>query len=129
VADLVVEGNQLVVQLSWWERIAAVRVRNLRVPLSSVEFVNTHPGSADLLRRLFRIEGYGPAFLQVPYGYRAGYFVAARRRRPAVVVSLGPKSRPALLLVSVADPQATAARIMDAKQGHRGTEGEAPGAA
>jgi hypothetical protein len=45
---------------------------------------------ADRLRRLFRQDAYGPAFLQVPYGVRGNYFVAARRRRPAVRVGLDP---------------------------------------
>jgi hypothetical protein len=123
VAELVVEGNQLVLRLSWWERIAAVH-GNVRVPLSRVAFVNVEALSNDFLRRLLR-HGYGPVFLQVPYGFRAGFFVAARRRRPAVYVGLGPQSRPTGLLVSVADPEATAARIMDAKHGHREAEGSA----
>ena len=123
VAELVVEGNQLVVRLSWWERIAAVRVRNMRVPLSRVAFVDVVASPAESLRRLLR-HGYGPAFLQVPYGFRAGTFVAARRRRPAVYVGLAPKSVPAAVLVSVTDPEATKARIMAAKHGRRGAEGE-----
>ena len=123
MAELVVEGNQLVVRLSWWERIAAGH-GNVRVPLSSVAFVRVEARAADFLQRLFRIEAYGPAFLQVPYGFRGGFFVAARRQRPAVYVGLAPKSRPVGLLVSVADPQATVARFMDAKHGHRGAEGK-----
>jgi hypothetical protein len=122
VAELVVEGDELVVRLLWWERIAAVH-GNVRVPLSSVAFVRAEAPSADLLRRLLR-HAYGPAFLQIPYGIRDSYFVAARRRRPAVLVGLGPPSRFAGLLVSVADPEATAAHIMDAKHGRRRAEGK-----
>jgi len=122
VAELVVEGDQLVVRLSWWERLAAVH-GNVRVPLAAVASARVEARSADLLQRLFRRDSYGPAFLQAPYGVRGGYFVAARRRRPAVLVDLGPPSRLAGLLVSVADPEATAARIMDGKPGRRGTEG------
>lgn len=123
MAELVIERDQLVLRLSWWENIAAGH-GNVRVPLSSVDSVRVDADPADRLRRLLR-NGYGPVFLQVPYGYRTNTFVAARRRRPAVLVLLNdPKHRLVELLVSVADPEATAARIMDAKYGHRGTEGK-----
>jgi hypothetical protein len=52
----------------------------------------------------------------------SNWFLAARRR-PAVRVGLDPPSPFAGLLVSVADPEAAAVRITDAKQ-HRGTEGK-----
>jgi len=121
---LVVERNQLVLRLSWWERIAAVH-GNVRVPLSSVAHVSVEARAADRLQRLFRQDAYGPNFLQVPYGIRGNCFIAARRRRPAVWVFLDPPpSRFVGLLVSVANPEATAARIMEAKHGHRGTEGK-----
>jgi hypothetical protein len=122
VAELVVESNQLVVRLSWWERIVAVH-GNVRVPLSSVASADVYARSADALRWFRLRPARGPDFLVVPYGVRpyapGRGFVAAPWRRPAVLVRLNPPSRFAGLLVSAADPQATAARIMEAKHAPR----------
>ena len=130
VAELVVEGSQLVVRLSWWERIAAVH-GNVRVPLSSVTSTRVEARAADALRQPWFRPGAGAwESLDMGYGVR-GYgsgFVALRqrRRRSAVLVYLDPppsRSRGfSALLVTVADPAATAAHIMDAKHGHRGAE-------
>ena len=108
MAELVVEGEQLVVRLSWWEKIAAAH-GNVRVPLSSVSHARVQARARGFLR-------YGSI---VSYGRRSRYFAAARGRRPAVQVSLHPPSRFSWLLVTVADPEATATRIMDARDRHR----------
>jgi hypothetical protein len=116
VAELVVDRHQLVVRLSWWERIVAVH-GDVRVPLSSVTTVRVEARSRDVFKR-FRPRRSSSDFLTVPYGVRSygggKGFVAAPRRRPAVLVQLDPPSRFAGLLVSAADPEATAARIRDA---------------
>jgi hypothetical protein len=116
VADLIFDGDQLVVRLSWWERIVALH-GNVRVPLSSVTSVDVEARSKDVLRRFWH-PPTGPEFLVAPYGVRSygggKGFVAAPRRRPAVLVRLDPPSHYAGLLVSVADPKATAESIMDA---------------
>lgn len=113
MAELVVEGEQLVVRLSWWEKIAAEH-GNVRVPLSSVEYASVQARARGFL-------WYGS---MVSYGRHHRYFVAARGRRAAVQVSLNPPSRFSWLLVTVADPEATATRIMDARDRHRGAEGK-----
>lgn len=135
MAELVVEGSQLVVRLSWWERIAAVH-GNVRVPLSSVRYTRVEARSGDALGRgrPFHPPPGTPTF-DLGYGTRMYFagkgFVAIRRRRPAVLVALDPPpSKSKLfrefsgLLVTVADPEATAERIMDAKPGHRGAGGK-----
>jgi hypothetical protein len=116
---LVVERNELVLRLSWWERIVAVH-GNVRVPLSSVSWVKVEANPAERMRRLFQQTSYGPLSMQVPYGRRLDYFLAVPRRRPAVLVGLEPPARFLGLLVSVPDPEATAARIMNAKNAPRG---------
>lgn len=111
MAELVVEGEQLVVRLSWWEKIVAAH-GDLWVPLSSVSYAWVQAS------RFWR---YGPI---VSYGRHYRYFAAARGRRPAVQVSLNPPSRFNWLLVTVADPEATVTRIMDAYTRHPGAEGK-----
>ena len=113
MAELVVEGEQLVVRLSWWEKIAAAP-GNVRVPLSSVSYAWVQARARGFLR-------YGSI---VSYGRHHRYFAAARGRRPTVQVSLHPPSRFGWLLVTVADPDGTVTRIMDAKDRHRGAEGK-----
>ena len=123
MADLVVKGDQLVLRLSWWEKIAAFH-GNVRVPLSSVSSAWVEARAADAYRLpTFNFSQGTGAFIDLGYGVR-GYgsgFVALRqrRRRPAVHVYLDPP--PARfrrgfhgLLVTVADPEATAAHIIDA---------------
>lgn len=137
MAELVVEGDQLVLRLSWWEKLAAAH-GNIRVPLSSVHLTRVEARAADALRSaVFNAAQGTSAFIDLGYGVR-GYgsgFVAVRqrRRRPAVRVFLDPppsRSRGLSgLLVTVADPEATAAHIMDAKHARQGTEGKLPGQA
>ena len=122
MAELVVEGDQLVLRLSWWEKIAALH-GNVRVPLSSVRSTHVEARAADALRLpMYNVSQGTGAFIDLGYGVR-GYgrgFVALRqrRRRPAVQVYLDPPPsrfrRFNGLLVTVADPEATAAHIIDA---------------
>jgi hypothetical protein len=123
VAELVVEGDQLVLRLSWWEKIVATH-GNVRVPLSSVGSVFVVARAADALRSpVYKLSQGTGAFIDLGYGIRGygGGFVALRqrRRRPAVRVFLDtpPSRRMRLsgLLVTVADPEATAAHIIDAR--------------
>ena len=123
MAELVVEGRQLVVRLSWWERIVALH-GNVRVPISSVTSTRVEARPADALGRRpwqFNLSQGTGAFIDLGYGTRAygggRGFVALRqrRRRPAILVRLDPPSRFHGLLVTVADPEAIAAHIMDAK--------------
>lgn len=131
MAELVVDWTELVVRLSWWERIVALH-GNVRVPLASVESAWVVARSGDELgpRRSFSPSYPGTiGFLDTGLGVRtyggdaAGRayngFVAVRRRRPAVKVRLCQPHSPLrgfhALLVTVADPKATAAHIMDAR--------------
>ena len=118
MAELVVEGDELVLRLSWWEKIATAH-GNVRVPLSSVSSARVEA----------RADGHltlGSITPRWQHGRHVRYFAFARRRRPAVQVSLHPPSRFSWLLVTVADPDTTAARIRHAKDGHRGAEGIYP---
>ena len=123
VAELVVEGDQLVLRLSWWEKIAAVH-GNVRVPLASVSSVHVEARAADALRSpMFKNQSGTGAFIDDGYGVRGygGGFVALRQRRrlSAVQVHLDPppsrSMRLSALLVTVANPEATAAHIIDAR--------------
>ena len=135
MAELVVEGDELVLRLSWWERIAAVH-GSVRVPLSIVTSARVEAHVAHYWRDpMFRIQAGGWRSLDTGYGVRgdSAGFVALRqwrRGRSAVLVYLDPppsrSRRFGALLVTVADPQTTAARIMDAKNGRRGAEGIYP---
>ena len=121
MAELVVKGDRLVLRLSWWEKIAAFH-GNVRAPLSSVSVAAVHAPAADAYRPpFFRTQPGAWKSLDYGYGVRGSQsesFVALRqrRRRPAVLVYLDPPSRFHALLVTVADPEATKARIMDAKR-------------
>ena len=113
VATLTVEGDEIVLHLSLWERIVAMH-GDVRVPVASV-------GSARVVedpaaeRKQFASLGNGMPWL-LAYGVRDIYgvgkgFIATRGRRPAVLVHLAPPSRFVRLLVSVADPQVAASAI------------------
>ena len=113
VATLTVEGDEVVLHLSLWERIVALH-GDVRVPIAAV-------GSARVVddpageRKQFASRGNGMPWL-LAYGVRDIYgvgkgFIATRGRRPAVLVHLTPPSRFVRLLVSVADPQLAASAI------------------
>ena len=113
MATLTVEGDEVVLHLSLWERIVAMH-GDVRVPVASV-------GSARVVedpaaeRKQFASLGNGMPWL-LAYGVRDIFgvgkgFIATRGRRPAVLVHLTPPSRFVRLLVSVADPQVAASAM------------------
>jgi hypothetical protein len=113
MAELVVEGDELVVRLSGWERAAAMR-GEVRVPLSAVRSVEVVSDPWHALRGI-RSPGTGWPGV-IAYGTRRMTgdrpdFSAVLRRRPTVLVELDPPSQFAQLLVSVADGEATAAAV------------------
>jgi hypothetical protein len=113
MAELVVEGAELVVRLSGWERAAAIR-GDVRVPLAAVSSVALEPDPWDALRGI-RSPGTGWPGV-IAYGTRRltgdrPDFSAVLRRRPTVKVELDPPSEFAQLLVSVADGEATVAAV------------------
>jgi hypothetical protein len=117
MAELVIERDELVVRLSWWERIVAVH-GDVRVPLATIRSVSVAADPAEARTR-FRTASSGPDRWDVPYGVRTIYgigkaFIATPRNRPAVHVRLEAPSKFAELLVSVADPEAVAVGIRHA---------------
>ena len=118
MAELVVEGSELVVRMSAWERAAAFR-GDIRVPLDAVRAVGVEPDPWGTLRGI-RAPGTGWPGV-IAYGVRRMTgerpdFAAVLRRRPAVLVKLDPPAEFAQLLVSVADAEATVASVRSAAQ-------------
>ncbi len=115
MAEVVVEAADLVVRLSPLEKLAAFR-GNVRVPLAAVKSVEVDPLPWGALRGM-RAPGTGIPGV-IAYGVRrfAGGkdFAALRSRRPALRVDLDNSSPFGRLVVSVPDPEATAARLRDA---------------
>ena len=113
MASLVAEGDELVVQLSGWERAAALR-GDVRVPLQAVRSLRVERDPWSALRGI-RAPGTGWPGV-IAYGVRRMTgdrpdFSAVLRRRPTVLVELDPPSQFAQLLVSVSDADATVAAV------------------
>lgn len=117
MARLVVQGDDLIVDLSWWER-AAARHRDVRAPVSAIHQVTVEP---DWWRALRGVRGRGtwiPGVLS--YGIRphpqGKDFAAVRVRAhlPVVCVDLRRPSPYARLAVTVPDPDGTARAIRTA---------------
>jgi hypothetical protein len=113
MATLVVEGDELVVRMSGWERAAAFH-DDVRVPVGAVRSVTMEPDPFGALRGI-RAPGTGFPGV-IAYGVRRirgerPDFAAVLRRRPTVLVELDPPSEFARLLVSVDDGDATVAVV------------------
>jgi hypothetical protein len=116
MASLIVEGGDLVVRLSGWERAAAFR-GDVRVPLAAVRSVAVQPQPWSALRGM-RAPGTGFPGL-IAYGVRRMTgerpdFAAVLGKRPVVEVELDPPAEFARLLVSVSDPEAAASAVRGA---------------
>jgi hypothetical protein len=113
MASLAVEGNELVVQLSRWERAAALH-GDVRVPLAAVRSVRADRDPWSALRGI-RAPGTGwPRAIAYGVWRLTGGrpdFAAVLRGRPTVVVELDPPSRFGRLLVSVSDAEITVASV------------------
>jgi hypothetical protein len=113
MATLRAEGDELVLGLSAWERLAALR-GDVRVPLTAVESVSVDPDPWHALRGM-RAPGTGlPG--RIAYGVRRltggrPDFAALRGRDPAVRIELGEPAAFGRLIVSVADPEAAVAAV------------------
>lgn len=113
MAELVVEGSELVVRMSGLERFAAMR-GDVRVPLSAVRSVALVSDPWGALRGI-RSPGTGWPGV-IAYGTRRltgerPDFTAVLRRRPTVLVELESPSQFGQLLVSVTDGDATVAAV------------------
>ncbi|GAC1441741.1 MAG: hypothetical protein NVSMB51_21980 [Solirubrobacteraceae bacterium] len=113
MATIEVEGSELVVALTWLEKLAAMR-GNVRVPMAAVRSVAVEDRPWRALRG-FRAPGTGVPSL-LAYGARRHFggtpawdFAALRGQRPSVRVECGPDAPFARLLISTHDPWATAA--------------------
>jgi hypothetical protein len=118
VAQLVVEGDRLVVHLTWPEKVWGLH-GDIEVSLAAVRSVST-PENAWIQMRGWRMAGIAfPG--RIALGTRRhgeGYdFTAVHRQRPTVQVDLNGPPRWQRLVVSVdegVDPEAVAGRIADA---------------
>ncbi len=113
MAELNIEGDELVVHLSGWERLAAFR-GDVRVPLAAVRAAEAEERPWQALRGI-RAPGTGFPGV-IAYGVRRITgdrvdFAAVLSKRPAVRVELAPPSPFARLLVSVSDAVEASARI------------------
>ena len=104
MARILVDGDDVVVRLSWWQR-AAARRGDVRVPLTAVCRVTVEAAWWRALR------GDRQRGTWIPGGWSVGtrghpggtYFVALRPGRPVVIVELRPSAPFRLLAVSVSD--------------------------
>jgi hypothetical protein len=115
VARLIVEGADLVVGLSWLEKLGAFR-GNVHVPLDAVRSAQTEPDPWSALRGI-RAPGTGiPGVIALgTRRFNGGKdFAAVRGEHPAVRVDLGAQSPFGRLVVSVSDPESTVAAIRGA---------------
>jgi hypothetical protein len=112
MARLFVDGPDLVVGLSWLEKLGAVH-GNVRVPLSAVRSAVAEPNPWDALRgvKLAATGIPGVAVLGTRHSSGSQDFAALVGRRPAIRVELADGAPFAQLLVSVSDPVSTLAAI------------------
>ena len=111
MAAIEIDGRDLVVRMSRWERFAALR-REVRVPREAVRSVRVAPQPWDELRGV-RAPGMGiprVIMLGTTRGRGGNQFAAVYGNRPAVVVDLEGTGL-SRLIVSMADAAAVAARL------------------
>jgi len=115
MATMTVEGPDLLVGLSWLEKLGAFR-GNVRVPLRAVRSAEPEPDPWGALRGI-RAPGTGIPGV-IAYGtrrYDGGRdFAAVLGGRPAVRVDLGEESPFGRLVLSVSDPDSTVTAIRSA---------------
>jgi hypothetical protein len=123
MAGIAIEGTDLVVRLSWWERLLAFH-GDLRVPLAHVRDAiapaTAHPGYRAFDWRLIRLPGTAiPGVIQAGSYYRIGdgwEFYAMRRPSRCVVIELeGERYERLIVQVDGESPRAAAARILAAR--------------
>jgi hypothetical protein len=113
MADMVVDGNELVVRLGGWEKFAALR-GDVRVPLAAARAAVIEPEPFRALRGLRAPGTAWPG--RIAYGVWRTVrgrpdFVAIRRGMPVIRVELDSPARFGRLLVSVDDAEATLSRL------------------
>jgi hypothetical protein len=114
MAKLIVDGPDLVVQLSSMEKLGALR-GDVRVPLSTVQSAEVEPHPWGALRGIRVGTGIPGVVALGIRRFRNGQdFTALVGSKPAVRVDLSQDSPFARLVVSVADPDSTLAAIRGA---------------
>lgn len=115
MAKLTVDGPDLVVGLSWLEKLGAVH-GDVRVPLHAVRSAVAEPQPWGAVRgsKLAGTGIRGVAVLGTRYFDGGRDFVALTNGRPAVRVELGDDAPYAQLLVSVSDAESAVAMIRGA---------------
>jgi|SRR5581483_9880266 len=111
MATLAVEGDELHLHLSRWEKLGAFH-SDIYVPVDSITDVDVVPAGLSVVRGL-RMPGAGfPGVIALgTWRYRGGPdFVAVYRNRPAVVVTLRDRLF-TRLIVTVDDAEGVAADI------------------
>ncbi|MER6566229.1 hypothetical protein ABT288_08545 [Streptomyces sp. NPDC001093] len=110
MARILVDGDDVVVHLSWWHR-AAARRGDVRVPLTAVCRVTVEPDWWRALRGVRQRGTWIPGAWSIGTRGHAGGtdFVALRPGRPVVVVELRPSAPFRLLAVSMPDDDAARA--------------------
>ncbi|HEY6295351.1 MAG TPA: hypothetical protein VIX15_06780 [Streptosporangiaceae bacterium] len=115
MAKLIVDGPDLVVQMSSLEKLGALR-GDVRVPLSTVQSAEIEPHPWTAVRGI-RIAGTGipgVIILGTRRFLHGKDFAAVVGRRPTVRVDLSDDSPFSRLVVSVTDPDSTLAAIRSA---------------
>ena len=120
MARLVVDGEDVVVRLSWREK-AAARCRDVRIPLTAVKDVRVEPDWWRALRGGRRRGLYIPGrFCLGKWQHRDGRdFVALNAADPAVCVELRRSAPFTRLAVSVPDPDEVTRTIRTRRPGER----------
>lgn len=118
MATLAVEGAELVIRLTWPEKLGSMH-GDVRVPLSAVRSVTVEDRPWGLIRGI-RAAGTGFAGV-IALGARryshARDFTVVYGNRPVVRIELGEDSPFARLLIRVASPEQAAAMITPAGGG------------
>jgi hypothetical protein len=114
MAKLVVEGPDLVVQMSSLEKLGALR-GDVRVPLSNVQSAEVEPNPWGILRGMRIGTGIpGVIALGIRRFAHGQDFTAVTGSGPAVRVDLSNESPFSRLVVTVTDPDSTLAAIRSA---------------
>ncbi|MFD8544666.1 hypothetical protein [Streptomyces sp. NPDC059649] len=117
MARLVIRKEELIVKLSWWEKIAARR-GDVKVPICAVKRATVEPSWRHVLRGTPGRGVWIPGSLCLGVRQQAGMqdFVAIRPwQLPVVRIDLRPTDSPfARIVVSDRVPQATAAMVRTA---------------
>ena len=120
MAQLTIDGDELLVRLAPLERLAAFRLWDVRFPLASVTDVAVEPNVWTALRGI-RAPGTGIPYV-IAYGTRrrrGGKDLALIRggRRPGLRVDFGDGAPYSRLVISVDDPHGQANLIRRARRG------------